>query len=270
MIVNRFFSKALAGIQDIVNKKGYSIIISHSDESIYYEKKNVETMLANRVDGLLVALSKETIDVNHFKKILNTDTPIVFFDRVNEELNTSRVIIDDYEASFNAVEHLIEEGCKRVAHIAGPPNLNNSRKRLEGYKDAIRKHGLSLDKKLIIFSSYQSDDVEAYTNQLLSLENPPDGIFAINDPSAVEMIHYIKRRGLRIPQDIAVVGFNNEAIGKFIDPPLSSVENPAVQLGKSAARLLFEHIEQEDRPATCEIIKSRLVIRKSSLKSEHH
>ncbi len=265
-IVNRFFSKALAGIQQVVNERGYNIIISQSDESLFVEKKNVEVMLTNRVDGLLVSLSKETINVDHFKKILNTETPIVFFDRVNEELDTSRVVIDDYEASYKAVEHLVQQGCQNIAYIAGPPNLLTSRKRLAGYKDAIRQHGLFLDKKLIVFSSYQSDEVESYTNYLLALNHPPDGIFAINDISAVEMIHHIKKKGLKIPEDIAIVGFNNEAIGEFVDPPLTSVESPAEQLGKSAARLLFDHIEEENRPATCETIKSRLVIRESSLK----
>ncbi|MEM9297995.1 MAG: LacI family DNA-binding transcriptional regulator [Bacteroidota bacterium] len=266
-IVNRFFSKALAGIQEVVNREGYNIIISQSDESIHTEKKNVEDMLANRVDGLLVSLSKETMSAEHFLKVLNTETPIVFFDRVNEELETSRVIIDDYEASYKAVDHLIEQGCKRIAHVAGPPNLINCKNRLEGYKDAIKNNGIFLDKKLIVFSSYERDDVEVHTKYFLSLKHPPDGIFAINDASAIQMIHHIKKAGFSIPGDIAIVGFNNEANGEFIDPPLSTVDSPALQLGKSAARLLFDHIDNEERPATCEIIKSRLVIRESSLRS---
>jgi len=268
-IVNRFFSKALAGIQAVVNEHGYNIIISQSDESLSIEKANVEALLANRVDGMIVSLSKETIDADHFNKVINTETPIIFFDRVNEDLNTSRVIIDDYEASYKAVEHLIDQGCKRIAHIAGPPNLFNSRKRLEGYKDAIRDHGLFLDKKLIVFSSFQSDEVKPYTDYLLSLKSPPDGIFAVNDNSAVEMMHYIKQVGLSIPKDIAIIGFNNEVIDSFLDPPLSSVNSPAEQLGRRAAELLFCHIQDEELPATCDVIKSKLVIRESSLKSKY-
>ena len=268
-IVNRFFSKALSGIQSVVNDHGYNIIISQSDESLNLEKANVETMLSSRVDGLIVSLSKETIDVEHFRKVLNTETPIVFFDRVSEDLNTSRVIIDDYEASYKAVEHLIEQGCRRVAHVTGPPNLFISRKRLEGYKDAIRDHGLPLDKKLIVFSTYQTDDVKSYTNYLLSLKSPPDGIFAINDLSALQMMHYIKAKGLSIPKDIAIIGFNNEATDAYLDPPLTSVDSPAMELGRNAASLLFNHIEDETLPASCQVIKSKLVIRESSLKGQY-
>lgn len=268
-IVNRFFSKTLAGIQEVVNQHGYNIIVSQSDESLSIEKANVEALLANRIDGMIVSLSKETINTDHFNKVINTETPIIFFDRVNEDLNTSRVIIDDYEASYKAVEHLIDQGCKRIAHIAGPLNLFNSRKRLEGYKDAISDHGLFLDKKLIVFSTFQAGEVKPYTDYLLSLKSPPDGIFAVNDHSAIEMMHYIKKEGLSIPKDIAMIGFNNEVVGSFLDPPLSSVNSPAEQLGRTAAELLFKHIQDETLPATCEVIKSRLVIRQSSLKSKY-
>ena len=268
-IVNRFFSKALGGIQQVVNEHGYTIILSQSGESLAKEKENVETMLTNRVDGLIVSLSKETVNVNHFNRVVNTETPIIFFDRVNEQLNTSRVTIDDYEASYKAVEHLVEQGCKRIAHIAGPPNLFTSRKRLEGYKDALRDHGLPVHKELIASSFYESPNVKEYTDYLLSLPTLPDGIFAINDPSAIEMMYYIKKNGLSIPKDIAIVGFNNESIDSFLDPPLSSVESPAEQLGRSAAQLLFNHIQNRDLPAKCEVIKSKLIIRESSLKSRY-
>ncbi len=268
-IVNQFFSKALGGIQQVVNEHGYTIILSQSAESLDREKKNVEIMLNNRVDGLIVSLSKETVNVNHFNKVINTETPIIFFDRVNEDLNTSKVIIDDYEASYKAVEHLVEQGCQRIANVAGPANLFTSRKRLEGYKDALRNHGLPVEEELIVSSSYQSPNVRKYTDYLLSLSSPPDAIFAINDPSAIEMMHYIKEKGLSIPKDVAVVGFNNESIDPFLDPPLSSVESPAEELGKSAAQLLFNHIQDNDLPAKCEVIKSKLVIRESSLKSKY-
>lgn len=267
-LVNQFFSKALAGMQQIANESGYNIIISQSDESLAQEKENVEAMLANRVDGLIVSLSRETVGIEHFQKLLTTETPLIFFDRVSEELKVSSVIIDDYEASYKAITHLIEHGCKRIALVVGPPNLFNYRKRLEGYKDAINDHGQPLDKKLIVFASYKGDNVSAYTDYLLDLPNPPDGIFAVNDASAIEMIYYIQEKGLRIPHDIAMVGFNNDSIGNFIHPKLTSVESPAYEVGKKAASLLLRHLRDADLPRSCEVIKSRLVIRESSLKGK--
>ncbi|TRX48575.1 LacI family transcriptional regulator [Fulvivirga sp. M361] len=268
-IDNRFFAKALTGIQQVVSQHAYNIITSQSNESLEIEKKNVEVMMANRVDGLIVSLARETINAQHFNKILNTDTPIVFFDRVNEGLDTSKVVIDDYEASYKAVKHLIDEGCRRIAHIAGPPNLFNSRKRLEGYKDAIRDHDLYLDKRLIIFASNYQQDAKPYTKSLLSLNSPPDGIFALNDRSAIQIMYYIKQEGLKIPQDIAIVGFNNNELSQYFDPPLSSVESPAEELGQSAAELLFKHIENENLPPSSKVIKSNLIVRDSSLRSKY-
>lgn len=268
-IDNRFFAKALYGIQQVVNQHAYNIITSQSNESLETEKKAVEVMMANRVDGLIVSLARETVNAQHFNKIISTETPIVFFDRVNEGVETSRVVIDDYEASYKAVTHLINQGCKRIAHVAGPPNLFNSRKRLEGYKDAIRDHDLYLDKRLIVFVANYQQDARTYTHSLLSLNAPPDGIFAVNDRSAIQMMYYIKQEGFRIPQDIAVIGFNNNELSPFFDPPLSSVESPAEELGQSAAELLFQHIEDENLPATSKVIKSTLIIRESSQRSKY-
>ena len=268
-IDNRFFAKALDGIQQVANQHAYNIITAQSNESLEMEKKAVEVMMTNRVDGLIVSLARETINAKHFDKIINTETPIVFFDRVNDGLETSRVVIDDYEASYKAVKHLIDEGCERIAHIAGPPNLFNSRKRLEGYKDAIRDHDLYLDRRLIVFPTSHEHDARSYTRDLLSLNAPPDGIFAINDRSAIQMMYYIKKEGFKIPKDIAVIGFNNIELGEYFDPPLSSVESPAEELGQSAAELLFQHIEDENLLASSRVIKSTLIVRESSQRSKH-
>lgn len=267
-LVNQFFSKALAGMQQVASESGYNIIISQSDESLAQEKENVQAMLLNRVDGLIVSLSRETIGIEHFQKWLNTETPLIFFDRVSEGLEVSSVVIDDYDASYKAVAHLIEHGCRRIALVVGPPNLFNCRKRLEGYKDAIRDRGFPLDKKLVVFASYKGDNVSEYTDYLLKLPDPPDGILAVNDASAIEMMYYIQQTGLRIPYDIAMVGFNNDSIGNFIHPKLTSVESPAYELGKMAAYLLLNHLRDEALPYSCQVIKSRLVIRESSLKGE--
>ncbi len=263
-IINRFFSKSISGIQEVARQHGYRVMITQSDESLELEKENIVTMLNSRVDGLVVALSRQTSDINHFNRVLESAIPLVFFDRVDETAETSRVIIDDYEASYNAVKHLIEQGCKRIANVAGPQNLVNSKKRLQGYKDALADHGLSVNEDLLVFSDYHTDRVRKITDHYLNLKERPDAIFAINDAFAIEMISYLKKRNVRIPGDIAIVGFNNEVVGEFVDPPLTSVDSPAHELGKEAANLLLSHIQQENNEVTCKILKSKLIIRESS------
>ncbi len=264
-IVNRFFSKCISGFQEVARANGYKVMITQSDESLEMEKENLVTMINSRVDGLVVALSRQTSDLSHFEKIFDADIPIVFFDRVDESLNTSRVTIDDYEASYNAVKHLIEQGCKKIAHVSGPINLEISKKRLAGYKDALNDHKLVFDENHLVFSENQTDQVKNITDYYLGLKNRPDGIFAINDAFAIEMVYNLKREKIKIPEDIAIVGFNNEIVSEFVDPPLTSVDSPASQLGEEAARLLLTHIDYELEP-TVKVLKSKLVIRKSSLK----
>ncbi|MEM7548603.1 MAG: LacI family DNA-binding transcriptional regulator [Bacteroidota bacterium] len=269
-INNRFFSKAISGIQEVANANGYNVMITQSEESFDLEKKNVQAMMNNRVDGLIVALSKQTTYLDHFQKVFDSETPVVFFDRVGDSTYASKVIIDDYEASYSAVQHLIKEGCKRIAHVAGPQNLQNSRKRLEGYKDALKDNSLYQDNNLLVFSEYHTKEVRRITDYFLSIDPLPDAIFAINDAFAIEMICYLKKSGIRIPDDIAVVGFNNDNISPFIDPPLTSVESPAQDLGVEAAKLLLQSLDEEQAELVknqSKVIKSRLIIRESSIKS---
>ncbi|MEO1051882.1 MAG: LacI family DNA-binding transcriptional regulator [Bacteroidota bacterium] len=265
-IVNPFFSKCISGIQEAVNLRGYNVMITHSEESLELEKKNLAAMLNSRVDGLLVALSKQTINTDHFNKAFESETPIVFFDRVDESVKASTVIIDDYEASYNAVQHLVDQGCKRIAKVAGPQNLLTCRKRLEGFKDAVKTNGLYYDNDLLVFSSYETYNIKQIADHFLNLNPRPDGICAINDSFAIEMIAYLKKAGIRVPEDIAIVGFNNDKVSQFIDPPLSSVESPAHDLGVEAARLLLEAINDDMAPPQSKVMKSRLVIRESSIK----
>ena len=266
-IVNRFFSKAISGIQEVARANGYRIMITQSEESLEIERENLSTMLNSRVDGLIVSLSKQTSSTDHFKKVFDSELPIVFFDRVDESHHTSRVIIDDYDASYNAVQHLIGQGCQRVAMVVGPQNLINSKKRYLGYKDALALNHLVYDEKLLVFTEFQTKQVKEITNYYLNLAERPDGIFAINDAFAIEMISYLKVAGIAIPDDIAIVGFNNEIVSQFVDPPITSVDSPAYDLGVEAAKLLLSHIAVENLPASSKTLKSKLIIRKSSLRS---
>jgi len=160
-------------------------------------------------------VSEETDNGDHFDLLLQKKIPVVFFDRIVKDLNTSKVVTDNYEIALEGTEHLIEQRCKRIAWISGPQHLNNSKDRLQGYMDALTKHGIPVQEEYIIKSHFNGGNVEQYTNYLLNLPHLPDGIFAINDYAAIEMIHHIKRRGLQIPKDIAILGFNNERIDVF-------------------------------------------------------
>jgi DNA-binding LacI/PurR family transcriptional regulator len=262
--MNRFFSKATAGIQRIANLAGYNIIICQSDESLLAEKNNLRSLIAARVDGILISVSEETASTDHFDALLQKKTPVVFFDRIVESLNTSNVITDNYEIALEGTEHLIEQGCKRIAWVSGPKHLYNSKYRLKGYVDALAKHNIRVDEQYIISSHFKGGNVEEYTNYLLNLPNPPDGIFAINDYAAIEMIHLIKKRGLQVPKDIAILGFNNERIGKFIEPALSTIDLSAYDLGAAAAEILIDQIKHAEHPIQKRLVKSSLIVRESS------
>src|SRR6185436_8173147 len=208
--------------------------------------------------------SRETDRHDHFRSTIEKEIPIVFFDRILEELDTSTVCTDNYEISFAGTEHLIAQGCKRIAFIAGPQHLYNSRNRLQGYIGALRKHDFNITESMIVESTYSNSDVQDYTRHLLSLRQRPDAIFAINDMAALEIIHILKKRGLSVPKDVAVLGFNNETICSMVEPTLSSIDHPAFDIGAAAAELLLKLITNNEGPKEKRLIKSRLVVRESS------
>jgi LacI family transcriptional regulator/LacI family repressor for deo operon, udp, cdd, tsx, nupC, and nupG len=261
-----FFPQIVIGAQEVARQAGYNVIVSQSDESYETEVANARVMLANRVDGVLVSLTKETRNYDHFKVFQRKGIPIVFFNRVCEEMQVPKVVVDDYEGAFGAVEHLIGQGKKRIAHLAGPDSLLISRKRLQGYKDALRKNGLPLLEELIIPYDLTVEKAKIYVKHLLDLAEPPDALFAINDPTAIEAIQVIRAKGLRIPEDIAVVGFSNDYASALIEPGLTTVAQPMREIGKVAVQLLLEQMEREvtDWKAMTRILKTQLIVRGSS------
>ncbi|MEL7006623.1 MAG: LacI family DNA-binding transcriptional regulator, partial [Bacteroidota bacterium] len=263
-ITNRFFSKAISGIEKVANSNGYKIMVTQSSESFEIEEECIATMLNNRVDGLIVSLSRQTTDLRHFTNIIESDIPVVLFDRVDESMDVSKVIIDDYEASYKLTEHFIEQGCKKIGKVAGPQNLVTCKNRLNGYKDALKDYELEFDEDWLVFSEYYTDKVKKITQYYTGLENRPDAIMTINDSFAMEMMHYLKEMNIRIPQDIALAGFNNEHYCNFLTPTLTSVEIPADQLGHEAALLLMDQLGNPTLSAKRKLLKSKLVIRNST------
>jgi len=262
--VNHFFVKAIGGIQRVANLAGYNVMTCQSDESFVTERNNLQSLLVTRVDGILISVATGTETTEHFDAILQRKLPVVFFDRICEGLKTSQVYTNNYDIAFEGTEHLIAQGCKRIAIVAGPQNLSNSRNRLEGYIDALKNNNLPVKENYILHSNFSGGSVEEYTRRLINLPERPDAVFAINDYAAIEMMHVMKKNGLRIPQDIAVLGFNNENICPFVEPSLSSIDHPAFDIGTAAAEILLHQIKTGNLDPQRRIIKSKLVMREST------
>ncbi len=264
--INRFFARAVGGIQKRADMAGVNVMICQSNESYITEKKNIQSLVSSRVDGLVVSISRETDRSDHFDSLLTKGIPLVFFDRICEDIDASQVCTDNYEIAFEGTEHLIQQGCKRIAFVAGPQHLFNSRNRLNGYLDALKKHDLPVHDSYIVHSHYRSDKVEEYTRYLINLPVRPDAVFAINDYAAIEMMHVMKKSGIRIPDDIAVLGFNNESMCRFVEPSLSSIDQPAHDMGAAAAEILINHIRHSELPSEKRIVRSKLIMRDSTMK----
>lgn len=266
--LSSFFPEIVVGAQEVASKAGYNIIVSHSNESYETEVANTKVMIANQVDGVMISITKETRNFEHFKTFQRKGIPIVFFNRVCEEMQVPKVVVNDYEGAFKAVEHLIHTGKKRIAHLAGPNSLPISRERLRGYIDALKKHNIPILDELIIPCDLTVEKVRIYVKHFLDMSPLPDALFAINDPAAIEAIQMIKKKGLRIPEEIAVVGFTDSYASALIEPGLTTVAQPVMEIGRTAAQLLLEQISREvsEWKAVTKMLKTELIIRGSTIK----
>lgn len=266
--VNSYFSRVIIGAQEAAAVAGYNVIICQSNENYNQEISNVNIMLSSQVDGVLVSLTKETRNFDHLKRFAKKGIPIVFFNRVCDEMIVPKVIVDDFDGAYKITEHLIETGKKRIAHLAGPDNLIISRKRKEGYLAALKKHNIPVDQELIIPYDLLLEKVNIFVNHLINLPNPPDAIFAINDPTAIEVIQFLKSKKIRIPEDIAIAGFSNDNYSALIEPSLTTMSQPVHEIGKVAAELLIDQINRdvEDWKAVTRMLKTEIIIRASSVK----
>lgn len=261
-----FFAQAIIGAQEALTSAGYNAFICHSHESYDAEVANARALLASRVDGVLVSHTKETRNFDHFRQFQRQGIPVVFFNRVCEDMDVPKVVVDDYHGAFAAVEHLILTGHRRIAHLAGPATLPNSRNRLNGYQAALRHHGLPLDPDLVIAYDLTLAKANIYVHHLLNLPQPPDALFAINDPTAIEAMRVMKSRGLRVPEDVAVVGFSNDPVAVLVEPALTTVAQPVHEIGQRAAALLLRQLTRPEAPEPPEtvVLPTHLIIRESS------
>lgn len=240
-----FFSKAISGIEDVAYKEGFSVIISQSNENEERERINASSLYLHRVAGLIVSLSQTTHQFDHFVNLIDKGVKIVFFDRVYEGLDTYQVVIDDYQASYNSIKYLISKGYKSIVHLAGPQVLLNCKDRYQGYKDAIMDHGLPFDEHLVVFCGMHESDGINELNSLVKRGVKFDAVFAVNDPVAIGVSITLKSLGFKIPEEVAIIGFSNNPITGYVTPSITTVEQPAYEMGKKSAETLISLIKGE-------------------------
>ncbi|MBO9636814.1 MAG: LacI family DNA-binding transcriptional regulator [Siphonobacter aquaeclarae] len=258
-----FFPEVIIGAQEVLQAAGYNLMICQSNESYQTEVANVKALMSSRVDGLLVSITSQTNNVEHFRALEKKGIPLVFFNRICPELDTHRVVVDDYAGAFRAVQHLIDQGYRRIAHIAGPPSLLVSRLRQQAYLDALEQAGIPFDPELLISYDLTDEKARIYARYLLDLPQPPEAIFAVNDPTAIQVILAAKARGICIPDELAVVGFSDDPISAIIEPGLTTVAQPVYEMGRTAARLFLETVGTQTAPTT-RVLQTELIVRGSS------
>ena len=268
-IANPFFSIVIAGIEDVAFAEGYHVVIHQSHDDYQREVLCVKHIYNRRKDGLLVAVAANTHDYSHFKNLHERGFPIVFFDRICEEIQTHQVSVDDFEGAYKATEHLINQGCTNIGHLSGPAHLLISRRRLHGYRAALLDYGLPIDDALVVPADYNVNSGLEATKRLLATGLKPDGIFACSDNIAIGCHAAIREAGLAMPQDIALVGFSDLPMSALLTPPLSSVAQPSFEMGRLAAELLINLIKNRKEIATTvtNVLKTSLIVRGSSLRA---
>lgn len=263
-----FMATVIAGVEKITSQNGYGLIISQSQESWKKEISCISTLFNSRVDGLLVSLAFDTKNLDHFNILLNKDIPVVFFDRVADCNGCMSIVIDNYKAGYEATSHLIEQGCNRIVHIGGNLMRNVYSDRFRGYKQALADNRIEFDQHLVIISDMNGQAGTDAAKKILKMVPRPDGIFTSNDSTAVSAIVELERAGVNIPDDIAVVGFNNEPISKVIKPNLTTIDYPAREIGEISATSLINKLKNSQSANFSTIIlKHKLISRQSSIRN---
>ena len=257
-----YFSSILSGIEEEASAHGYRIMVAQSNEQYEREVKICKSFYENKVCGIIVSQAKDTHRYDHFQQLIDTGIPLVFYDRICTGVNASRVVVDDYMGAFNAVSHLIETGCNRIAYYSSAMTLEISKNRYNGYKDALLKHGIQPDPDLVRLCDNRTD-AESITPEMLNSSAPPNGFFAVNDDTAIGILYTAKRMGFRVPEDISICGFTNGQRAVACDPMLTTVEQRGTKVGEEAADILIGHVEGTIPPGKIErrIIRTRLIIR---------
>ena len=252
----------LTGIEAAAAARGYNIMVALSNEEYEREVRICENFHRSKVCGVIVSQSKDTRNYDHYQKLIDAGIPLVFYDRICTGVNASRVVVDDYMGAYNAVTHLIETGCERIAFYGGPMQLEISKNRYNGYKDALLKHGLAVDESIVRICDNRTE-AESITPEILALDHRPDGFFAVNDDTAIGILYTAKRAGFKVPDDISICGFTNGQRAIACDPMLTTVEQRGLLVGEEAAEILIDKVEGHSPIEKVEkrIVRTRLIIR---------
>lgn len=265
-IINSFFPEIIIGIQEVCNPLGYQVLICQSGESLSQERKNVEMLENQQVEGLIVSVSKESGNEALYKRLIDDGMPIVFVNRVIDRIDAPKVVIDDRQWAYKAVEAMIRHGYRRIAHLAGNTNLAVAKLRAEGYRDALRDYNIPVDDRLTMYVGIQQEQAKIGVRYLLSLKERPDSIFCVNDPVAIGAILELRSKGIKIPEEIAIVGFSESPTGRVLG--LSSVVQPTFDMGRTAATMLLNRIKNPKLGTEKIVLDAKLHIRSETLISK--
>lgn len=265
-ITNYYFSTVITGIQEVAYKNNYNVILFVTNDSSKRELSIVRKLPFSCLDGLLVSITSDSDSCDHFQEIINNYFPIVFFDRVANSVIASKVLQDDYKGAFEAVEHLIKQGYTKIAHITGSEKLELTRKRVQGYRAALEKHDLLIEDKWIINSGFSQAWGELDTDCLMQYKEKPDAIFAVNDGKAIGAMISLKKRNIAIGKDIGVVGFTDDPVSSLVSPSLSTISEPAYDIGKQSCELLLKHISKREFFPKRIILQGALIKRESTIR----
>ena len=265
---SNFFSSVIQNIEEVLNKKGYSIIITQSNESYDKECKSIDTLLYTQVDGIIASMANETIDLSSYEKIKSKGIPLILFDRGENDLNVDYIGIDDYNSSHVIVEHLVKNGCQRIAHIGGYKRTRIYNNRIRGYVDALKKHKLPLDAELLTEGDLTIEDGRIKMRQLLSLKTRPDAVYVAGDYAALGALQVLKEHKILVPEEISLVGFGNEPFTNMVTPKITSVNQHSSEIGKQAANTFLKYIENDtiEQSLNKIILTAKLIVRDSSNK----
>lgn len=270
-IPNSFFAEVISGMESVAYERDYKIIITQSFESQEREIKNLEHLSRHYIDGLLVSLSSETTNYSHFKKLSEQGVPIVFFDRITDVIKTHTVSVDNEGGSYNATKHMIECGYTKIGHITSSPDLSITKERLAGYCKALQEAKIPFKENFIKYCNHGGmiqDEVKKGIDDLFAEEEIPDALFTASDRITLRSFSYLHKMRFKIPEQVAIAGFSNFSDPDLFDPPLTTVKQPAYEMGKVAMELLLKLIERKSPEKYFEniVLPTELCVRKSTCK----
>ena len=259
---HHFFASVLDGIEQTANEAGYNILICQSSENYAREEQNVQMLLNSRVAGMLVGVSKQTTRLQHLQDVIDSGTPLVLYDRPCPSLQCDQVVSDDYMGAYNAVEYLIQTGCKRIMYFSSPMQLEVARRRYQGWRDALQRYGLHREGGAILTCDTRAQAI-IETPNIMKLQQP-DAIFCVNDDCAAGVLYAAQILGLKIPKDLSICGFSNAPLCRTTSPMLTTVEQHGVEIGRRAMQRLLKRLEGEQRIARTDMIPTDLIVRETT------